>query len=510
MKSTAARLLLLLAATCCGSGLRADVVLAPLFTDHAVLQRRAAVPVWGTASSGERVTVTFRAHKQAATADAAGRWEVRLPAMEAGEPGELTITGNNRVVLTDVVVGEVWLCGGQSNMAFRVEELEQPAVMAAALNPNIRHFAVGFSAAAEPLTTAKGSWVPCTPDTVGKFTGTGYFFAKDLQARLGVPVGLVNSSVGGTQIESWMSRESLASDPAFAVVNARWAEVMVGYPQARADYEAALKWWENASGKERLESAKQNRRKPTPPRNSAHRDAPASLFNAMVNPIVPYAVRGMLFDQGAANETRTDEYGALFKALITDWRARWAAPALPFYFVQAPNYKDPNSPGDYRAKLREAQAEALALPGTEMAVTIDIGTSDDPHPHNKAEVGRRFSLLARAAIYGEAVTASGPVLQGLDSAGPALRVKFKTFGHRLVARAEPLAGFEVAGVDGRFVPAQARIDGDTVVLTAAEVPAPVAVRYAWGDDPACGLQSDAGLPAWPFRADVRRGIANPG
>jgi sialate O-acetylesterase len=325
-----------------------------------------------------------------------------------------------------------------------------------------------------------------------------------MQARLGVPIGIVNSSVGGTQIESWMSRESLASNPAFGVVDARWAEVMSGYPQARADYEAALKRWETASGLERLASARQGRRKPTPPRGPAHRDAPGSLFNAMINPLVPYALRGMLFDQGAANETRTDEYGALFKALISDWRSRWGAPQLPFYFVLAPNYRDPNSPGDHRAKLREAQAEALALPATAMAVTIDIGASDDPHPHNKAEVGRRLALLARARIHGEVVTDSGPVYRSLAREGAALRLTFDTFGHALVARAEPLAGFEVAGADGKYYPATARIEGTAVVVSAPQVAAPAAARYAWGDDPACGLQSAAGLPAAPFRTDTSR------
>lgn len=483
-------------------GLRADVEFAPLFTDHAVLQRRKEVPVWGRATPGERVTVSFRNHKATATADAAGRWSVRLPAMEAGEPADLIAAGNNRLVRSDVVVGEVWLCGGQSNMAFRVEELEMPEVVAAANHPAIRHFAVGFATALSPADTAKGTWVSCSPATVGKFTATGYFFAVELQARLGVPIGLVNSSVGGTQIESWMSTESLATNPAFAVVHERWAAVMAGYPQARAEYEAALAHWEKATGRERLAMAKQGRRKPTPPVNAAHRDAPGSLFNAMINPVVPYAIRGMLFDQGAANATRSGEYADLFKALITDWRARWGDAQLPFYFVQAANYLDPMSPGDNRAKLREAQARGLELPATGMTVGIDIGASDDPHPRTKAEVGRRLALLARARIYGEAVTDSGPIYRSLTRTASALRLTFDTFGHALVARAEPLAGFEVAGSDGKYFPATARIDGQAVIVSAPQVPEPVAARYAWGDDPACGLQSDAGLPAAPFRAKI--------
>lgn len=494
------RMALLIALT---GALRADVTLAPLFVDHAVLQRRVAVPVWGRALPGEAVRVEFRAHAVSTVADAAGRWHVQLPPMEAGAPGELVVTGNNVLRLTDVVVGEVWLCGGQSNMAFRVEELERPEVIAEATNAQIRHFAVGFAVAASPAETAKGAWQICSPATVGKFSATGYYFARELQARLGVPVGLVNSSVGGTQIESWMSAEALASNPAFAVVQTRWTAVIGDYPSLRRDYEAALAWWENASGRERLESAKQGKRKPTPPRSAVHRDAPASLFNAMINPLVPYALRGFLFDQGAANATRSDEYGALFRALITDWRARWGDAERPFYFVQARNYRDPLSPGDNRAKLREAQASALALPGTGMAVAIDIGASDDPHPRNKAEEGGRLARLARAKVYGESVTFSGPLFRDLQREGAMLRVRFETFGHRLMARAEPLAGFEIAGADGKFQPAVGRIDGDSVVLSHPFVIAPVAVRYAWGDDPACGLQSDALLPAAPFRASLK-------
>ncbi|MCR6630427.1 MAG: sialate O-acetylesterase [Magnetospirillum sp.] len=273
--------------------LHADVSLAPLFVDHAVLQRRVAVPVWGQALPGEAVRVEFREHAVATVADEGGRWRVQLPPMEAGAPGELVVTGKNVLRLADVVVGEVWLCGGQSNMAFRVEELERPEVIAEATNAQIRHFAVGFAVAASPAETAKGAWQICSPATVGKFTATGYYFARELQQRLGVPVGLINSSVGGTQIESWMSAEALASNPAFAVVQARWAAVIGDYPSQRRDYEAALAWWKKASGRERLESAKQGKRKPTPPRSALHRDAPASLFNAMINPLVPYALRGI-------------------------------------------------------------------------------------------------------------------------------------------------------------------------------------------------------------------------
>jgi sialate O-acetylesterase len=483
--------------------LLAEVTLAPLFTDHAVLQRRIEVPVWGQAAPDETVTVRFRDHAVSTTAAADGTWRVVLLAMEAGEPGELVVEGKDNVLRCgDVLVGEVWLCSGQSNMAFRVEELEKPEIMAAATDGHVRHFAVAFATADVPAVALRGAWSVGASETVGKFSAMGYYFARALREHLGVPVGLVNASVGGTQIESWMSADALAADPAFAVVHARWAAVVADFPRRLAEHETALAQWEAASGRERLALAKAGRRKPVPPRNASHRDAPSSLFNAMVNPLVPFAVRGILWDQGGSNAARSAEYAALFKAHIIDWRARWGDPELPFLFVQDRNYRDPHSPGDHRAKLREAQAAALSLPATGMAVTIDIGASDDPHPRNKAEEGRRLALLALAKTYGKPVVHSGPVLRFLASEGAAVRVRFETFGAALAARHEPLRGFELAGADGVFFPAAARIEGDAVVLESAQVAQPAVVRYAWGDDPACDLRSDAGLPAAPFRADV--------
>jgi sialate O-acetylesterase len=485
--------------------LAAEVSLAPLFTDHAVLQRRTAVPIWGRANPGEPVTVRFREHTVRAITAADGSWRVALPPMEAGDPAELVAEGKNTVRCADVVVGEVWLCSGQSNMAFRLEELEQREIVAAATDAGIRHFAVAFATAAAPAATVRGTWRTAAPDASGKFSAIGYFFARQLRERLGVPVGLLNASIGGTQIESWMSAEALAADPAFAVVHARWAAVLADFPRRLAEHKAELAKWEAASGRERVALARQGRRKPLPPSGAGHRDAPSSLFNAMVHPLVPYAVRGILWDQGGSNAARAGEYAALFKAHITDWRARWGDAQLPFLFVQDRNYRDPQSPGDHRAKLREAQAAALALPATGMAVTIDIGASDDPHPRNKAEEGRRLALLALAGVYGEAVVPRGPLMRSIAAEGAIMRVRFDTAGAKLTTRRESLRGFEVAGADGAFFPADARIEGDAVLVNSPQVARPVAVRYAWGDDPVGDLQNDAGLPAAPFRSAV----ANP-
>lgn len=483
----------------------AEVQIAPLFTDHAVLQRGRAIPVWGTADAGEQVTVEFRAHVVTATADAAGKWRVELPAQDVGPAAEFVVRGKNTVRLRDVVVGEVWLCSGQSNMAFRVDELEQPEEEAAAEFPGIRQFAVAAAVAAQPADKAKGAWVPASAATVGRFTATGYYFARELHRRLGVPVGIINSSVPGTPVESWLSADALASDPAFVVVGERWAEVLRDYTVAEKAQAAVRTQWEQADQAGRLELARRGIRPGGLPPGPGHRNTPAGLFNAMVSPLVPYALRGMLWDQGATNAPRASEYGALMKALITDWRQRWGEPALPFLLVQAPNFRDPNSPGYYRAALRLAQAEALAVPGVAMAVTIDIGDPGNAHPHNKREVGRRLALIARAQVYGEKeVAAFGPVLASVTREAPGVvRVAFKVSSPPLMARTEPLGGFELAGADGIFHPAEARIDGAAVLLTAATVKEPRQVRYAWGDDPASALADAAGLPAAPLVVEVK-------
>jgi sialate O-acetylesterase len=486
-----------------GGTLAAEVTLAPLFTDHAVLQRHVEVPVWGRAAPGEVVTVHFRGHTARTTTLSDGTWRIALPPLERGEPAELVVSGDNTLRCRDVLVGEVWLASGQSNMAFRLEELEKPEIVAAATDGQIREFSVPSATASAPAATLQGTWRVGGPATAGKFSAIGYYFARQLREHLGVPVGLVNASVGGTQIESWMSAEALAADPAFAVVHARWAAVVADYPRRLAEHEVALARWEAASGRERVALARQGQRKPVPPRRESHRDAPSSLFNAMVNPLVPFAVRGILWDQGGSNAARSGEYAALFKAHITDWRTRWGDPALPFLFVQDRNYRDPQSPGDHRAQLREAQAAALALPATGMAVTIDIGAPDDPHPRNKAEEGRRLALLALARVHDYPVIASGPVLRSVAVDGALVRVRFETFGATLASRHDPLRGFALAGADGQYRPAEARIEGDTVVLQCEEGIEPVSLRYAWGDDPVGDLASDAGLPAAPFRAMAR-------
>jgi sialate O-acetylesterase len=495
---------------------RADVALAPLFTDHAVLQQGKAVPVWGRAAPGEKVTVAFRDQTVHATAGKDGSWIAYLEPLTPGAPADLVVAGQNTVRLQDVVVGEVWVCSGQSNMeftvggppgaAYRVENADEE--VAAAQYPLIRQFKVEHAVAARPADTASGAWVVCSPATAGQFTAVGYFFARDLYSRLGVPIGIINSTWGGTAIESWLSDAALKSDPAFAVVDERWAKALADAPALRAAREATLaklaqeEAAAKAAGPAKLAEFMKNKPWLPPLPGPDSPDAPRGLFNGMINPLLPGAIRGVLWYQGESNVGRPGEYGRLLAALVGYWRLHWGQGSLPFYWVQLPNYRDKGDPSDVAwARLREAQAQALALPDTAMAVTIDLGEPDNIHPRNKQEVGRRLALLARHFVYDIPGDWTGPVYKSAERQGAAMRVHFAHADHGLTAHEKPLAGFVLAGADRHFHPAVARIDGDTVVVSAPEVKEPVAVRYAWADAPDANLFDGAGLPAAPFRSD---------
>jgi len=442
---------------------------ASLFQDHAVLQRDRAVPVWGQADPDEHVTVSFAGQVVGATAGADGRWVAVLAPLAASAAGaagaDLKVTGKATVTLHDILVGEVWLCAGQSNMEFTVDNhndvyrVENAAAEVAAANfPQIRQFKVGRLAAPAAVETAAGDWKVCSPATVGQFTAVGYFFARDLAGRLGVPVGLINCTWAATPIEAWMSPAARAGFPALVP-----ARPLTGGPNA----------W-----------------------------APGALFNGMVHPLLPYAVRGILWYQGESNVGRAAEYAAEFPALIRAWRSHFGAGDLPFLWVQLANFAAPgDATGRSWALLREAQAQALALPMTGQAVAIDLGDPASIQPRNKQEVGRRLALIAKDKVYGIPVDSSGPAFERAEPAGPAIRVHFRFAAEGLTAGGRPLQSFEVAGEDRVYHPAKAVIEGDTVLVRSPLVPRPVAVRYAWSNAPRANLFGGTGLPAAPFRSD---------
>lgn len=485
--------------------LRADVRLAAPFGSNAVIQRDKPIPVWGAADAGEKVTVQFGRRTASATTGADGRWRVTLDALPASDkPAELIITGKNQVVFTNILVGDVWLCGGQSNMEWNVARTDNAAAeIAAANHPGIRYIKIDRAIASAPAARATGIWRLCTPREIGPCSAVAYFFARDINRETGVPIGIIQSSWSGAMIESYMPPATLAA-PAFPNVAARWKQTLAAYPRNKEKYDADRAAWE----KERDAAAEKNSpfKKPAPrePVGIGHRDEPSGIYNAMVAPLAPAGLRGFLWYQGEGNALRFDEYRELFATMITSWRATFAQGDLPFYWVQLPNYKAGRGTARARAFLREAQDQTLALPNTGQAVTIDVGNPDDEHPTNKQEVGRRLALIALTKQYGKSVAFENPRFVSARAEGSAMRV---TLAHAsgLALRGTAAPAFEVAGADRVFRSATARIEtksgGVTLLVSSPEVAAPVAVRYAWFNDPAANLHNAAGLPLTPFRSD---------
>ncbi|MBC2608065.1 sialate O-acetylesterase [Pelagicoccus albus] len=618
---------------------QAEIEVASPFGSHMVLQREASVPVWGTADAGETVEVTFAGQTVSATADSAGAWNVSLEDLKTSAEGrELTVSGSSSgesIVFEDVLVGEVWLCGGQSNMERQLgprpgqkEIVGWESEAAAANYPLVRELYVKQARSLTPLTEADAEWRVCTPETVVDFTAVGYFFARDLYQSLGVPVGIIHSSWGGTPAEAWTSREGLAEFPYFIEqVNdqlefagdpevgqskylaklEKWFEANDSLKVKDALEGSGIEWepmtlptmWEDAgyngvdgicwfqksfdlpkdfrgkdlllelgaiddsdttwvnghlvgamSGwntpREYVVSAKILKKGenvitvraldtgggggiwnadeplqisingksgsaldlkgewkshfstvfdqgPRPPQDlSQSPGAPTVLFNAMIAPIAPYAVKGFTFYQGEANAGAAKVYESLLPALISDWRKQWSDEELPFLFVQIAPYEG------MPPEIREAQRQALlATENTAMAVTIDIGDATDIHPAQKEPVGERLALAARALAYGEDLVYSGPEFQSWKADGSEARLTFDAHGD-LVAPGGKLIGFEMAGEDGEFYPASAQIDGSSVVLKSDSVEKPTEVRYGWANVAKGNLFNDAGLPASPF------------
>lgn len=621
-----------------------------LFSDHAVLQRDRAIPVWGWADPGEHIRVAIAGTASETITGDDGCWQVLLPALPAGGPYLMSI---NDLTLQDVLVGEVWVCSGQSNMEMYLESVNNAEVeIAAADFPGIRHFDVGDITAFLPQDNVTGVWQACTPATAPVFTAAGYFFARALWQRLGIPVGLLNASWGGSAAEAWISRAAIRREPVLLPIVTHCEEVLGCLESADVDVDAVLRryqamiprdegndglargyadpttddsnWpsmelpqsWQQAglrfsgvfwfrrevvippewSGREltlrigacdksdvcyfngvevgcmsHLENENswctprcyavpgtlvkagkaviavrifshqyaggmlgptsemylhpadthadsvplagawryvvekifgKTPPEPGPPVGAGYPNLPGVLYNGMIAPLIPYAIRGALWYQGESNAERAREYRTLFPAMIRDWRARWGQGNFPFYYVQLANFmavKDAPSESEW-AELREAQMLTLREPDTGMAVIIDAGDAGDIHPKNKQAVGERLALLALARVHGCNLIDSGPLFRKIAVERGAIRVFFDT-REELVAKDGRLSGFAIAGADRRFTWAEASIDGDTVLVSSPQVPDPVAIRYAWADNPTCTLCNAAGLPASPFRSD---------
>lgn len=620
----------------------ADIRLARIFGDGMVLQRDQPIIIWGWADPNENISVTLHRHSTHTTAAADGKWRAVLPPLAAGGPYTLTVSGKQAVSFEDVLIGDVWICSGQSNMEWPViASADAENEIRSADFPRIRHVKIPLTVAGEPQEDLPEpvTWRPATPEHVGLFTAVGYYFARELQRNLNIPIGLINTTWGGTMIETWTSREAFENDPEFASMIAKVprlnldslrvvqetritrliSQVQGGLPgtgeaaswpsvafddrhwprmnvpgnwesrqlpgidgvvwfrrsftltPAQAGAAATLRLgtiddrdevYINGTliGKTngyniireytvpagilragnniivvRIEDtgseggftapadqlvlvtrssnvplsgdwAFQVERLHASPLSIGPNSFPTLLFNSMVHPLIPYTIKGAIWYQGESNAGRAFQYRKAFPLLINDWRQRWGQGDFPFYFVQLASYKadgGTTATGSTWAELREAQAATLAVPRTGMAVTLDIGDTDDIHPRNKQEVGRRLALVAFHDTYGKTLPHSGPVYQSVERNGRQLIIRFTHTDQGLkIGNGRELRGFEIAGEDRQFKPAHAVIEGHTVVLTSDAVAQPVAARYAWADDAGtANLYNGAGLPAAPFRTD---------
>ena len=487
------------------SAFAAELRLGSPFSDHMVLQREKPVAVWGWAEAGELVTVTFADRSKSVSSAADGRWALELdPLTASAEPRKLTVTGRGGrgITVQDVLVGEVWLGSGQSNMEMSAGSADNfDAEKASANLPLIRYYGEASGPAEKPMPEGRGGWQVCTPESVRRFSATLYFFGRELQRELDVPVGLICSASGATQIEYWIPAEAQWSDEK---TKANYDSMLRGYTsfdeaKVMADYEAKLAAWKLAA-----EQAIEEKKAP-PPRPTdvlairKRKGPPGGLYNGKIFNLVPLSLRGILWYQGESNAGNPDLYHKLLTELVTSWRALWNE-ELPFAWVQLPGF---TSPGEAWPRMREAMLKATALPRTGMAVTIDIGDPKNIHPTNKQEVGRRLSLWALGAVYGKNVPATGgPLPIGSSIQGNTMTVAFSQAGGGLKTKdGGSVSGFQIAGADQQWRPAVATIAGDRVAVSSPDVAAPVAVRYAWQDFPECNLYNAAGLPASPFRTD---------
>ncbi len=466
-----------------------------LFSDNAVLQQGIALAVWGTASDNEQVTVKFQGQTVTATAKE-GHWTVHLKPLAAGGPFEMTIAGENQITLTNVLVGEVWLCSGQSNMEMPLAAAAGASeAMAAAGDSQLRLLTVPHEASDEPETelSAKCRWQEATPGSAKYFSAVAYFFGRDLRKALKVPIGLIHSSVGGTPAEAWTDRATLEGDPDLKKILERQARAVQNFDPAKAEAEHKA-----AIAKAQAEG-KDLSKVPSVSKGPAFSfGRPSGLYNAMIAPLEPFALAGVIWYQGEQNNVRPREYRELFPAMIRDWRNVWGEGDFPFLFVQIALHRD------MTPELREAQFLTWQnVPRTAMAVITDVSEANNIHPAHKEPVGARLALAARAIAYGEKIEYSGPVYDSMKVEGDQAIVKFTHVDGGLVAKGGPLKGFSIAGNDGNFAGADAKIEGDTVIVSNPSVAQPVAVRYGWANAPEVNLFNQEGLPATPFRTDVK-------
>jgi len=491
----------------------AELRLPAVISDGMVLQQDRANPVWGWAEPGEKVVATVAGHTVTAEAGRDGRWQVLLPPLSArSEPIEIrlrTSSGLERIV-RDVLVGEVWFCTGPSNIFWPVKRCDNAQEeIAAAKYPEIRFFTVKLNLADEPQDDCVGNWFACSPRTVGDVSGVGYFFGRRMHQEQGVPVGVLQSYLGGTRVEAWTSTEALDSQPALRPILQWWQDAIAGYDadQAMADYGRELKRWKQLAADAESQGRKSPPRpaKPENPRTSRHR--PACLYNGMIAPLIPFGIRGVISYQGLGNLYWAEHSRVLLSTMIRDWRSRWGQGPFPFGMVQPapfPCERWPKQHEDAYALQRESQLLVLdELPNTGVAPTMDIGDLEELHFTNKQDVGQRMAHWALATVYGQDVPYAGPIYESMAVEDNKVRIRFKHTADGLTTNdGQAPTHFTIAGEDKLFHPATAVIEGNTVLVHSKDVDKPVAARFAWSDTAIPNLVNSDGLPASIFRTDI--------
>lgn len=485
--------------------LHATVTPNSLFTDHMVLQQGVTVPIWGTASEGETVTVKFAGQTKTAKTQQ-GKWMIKLSPLKAGGPFTISIKGENEITVSDVLVGEVWLCSGQSNMERQLGPrppqkplLDWEKERDAANYPQIREYYIPLKFSAETIADRNSKWEVCSPSTVSKFSAVGYYFAKHLYNNIKVPIGILFSAYGGTEAEHWTSRAALEDNPEFLKVVRAYDNSIKEFPAKAAEFQrdsSKLTQQFLADSAKAKADGSTLPKKPVSPADPKKGRMPSGLYNAMINPLLPYAIKGVCWYQGENNNGRPKQYANILSTLIAGWRKDFMVGDFPFLIVQIAPFRT------IVPELREAQLQvSKKVKNTALIVTTDCGDSGDIHPANKQPVGERLALAARAIAYTQKIEYSGPVFQSAKFEKNNAILSFSHTGKGLDSKGEELTGFTIAAADSVFKPAKAVIRGNTVVVTADGIDKPVAVRYGWNNVPVVNLYNKEGLPASPFRSD---------
>jgi sialate O-acetylesterase len=491
------------------SAAHAELKLPAIISDHMVLQQKQSNPIWGWDSPGTKITVTFAGQTKTAETGPDGRWQVKLDPLPASDqPQTLTVTGSEKREISDVLIGEVWMCSGQSNMQFSLGNDWNGDVEAASSKlPNLRLIKVPAVGTQEPQKDFKGKWKATTPETCVGFSAVGFIFGRYLHNTLGVPVGLIDNSWGGSWAEAWVRRESLEKDPRFKSLMESTVkkETELSDPAEKAKYDEQMAKWKEEAAKAKAE----NKRAPAPPSSPQQwltgNSRPGNIFNGVVHPTIGYSIKGVIWYQGESNAGRPREYRDLFPFMIEQWRKEWQQGEFPFYWVQLADFMaEKKQPGQSSwAELREAQTMTMKLPNSGQAVIIDLGEGKDIHPRNKHDVAARLVRWALVKDYGMTMPYRSPEFKSMEINGRKVTVNFDCFGDALRTFDVPDAvGFAVCGEDKVWHWAKGSVKGDNKVeLTCDEVEKPIAVRYAWADNPVCNLFSQHGLPVTPFRTD---------